>query len=674
MKQKKRGVIIVIFILLLGAGGWYYYRTTKTTQEPIRYITTPVSRGSLVVTVSGSGYTAANSRVDVKPKVSGDLETLLVQSGKPIIKDAVIATINNDAAQKELRDARLKLQNVRLSLKKLKEPPSALALLSAENAIHAAQRELEKLQKPPDQADIVSAQNSFAKAKSDYDALITDQELWYTKAKDTFSKSQEVLEKSRDDALTTVANVFLDLPSIKSGIESIASASPSASAQAYLDSYSDQVSPQTEMDTAIMLKSEMRKSFLEMDDSYAPALSAFNETNRSSSLDRVESLIDKTLQSVKAVSETLKRTKKYFDFVQNNFMDRKITVPTILSTQQSSVQGYIEDINTHLGQLLSTERTVRDNRLALLNAQRDLAQLDTSQPRAKDTARNTIKEKEKNLEKIIQGADEQDIAAAEEKIKEREETLSDLKKGSAALDIESQELSVRQSEIAVQDAQERLGDYTLKSPIAGFVAQVPVTRGESVSPSTILASIVTKKKIAEISLNEIDAARIALGMRATLTFDALPTLSLTGEVIEMDTIGTLEQGVVTYAVKIAFDTENPSVREGMSVTATILVDSRANSLIVPAASVQSEREQDFVQVFISGAPQRRMVRKGISNDTQTEILEGLNENDPVITQTIRADQEKTTNQNQPRSLFQTAPIGGQRGGGGFGGNAGGPRR
>ncbi len=121
MKQKKHGVVIFIFILILGAGGWYYYKTTVAQKEPVRYVTAPVQRGSLVVTVSGSGYTAANSRIDIKPKVSGDMETLYAQSGKAITKDAVIGAINNDTAQKELRDARLKLQNARLSLKKLKE-------------------------------------------------------------------------------------------------------------------------------------------------------------------------------------------------------------------------------------------------------------------------------------------------------------------------------------------------------------------------------------------------------------------------------------------------------------------------------------------------------------------------------------------------------------------------
>ncbi len=338
------------------------------------------------------------------------------------------------------------------------------------------------------------------------------------------------------------------------------------------------------------------------------------------------------------------------------------------------MQGYIEDTNTHLGLLLSAQRTIRDNRIALANAQRDITQMDTNYPRAKDTALDTIAEKERSLEKLKQGPDSKDIKAAEEKIKERQQTLADLKKGPSALDIEVQELSVKQSEIAVQDSQERLGDYILKAPISGIIAQVLVKRGDAVSPSAIIASIVTKKKVAEISLNEIDAAHVSLAMRVTLTFDALPALSLTGEVIEMDTIGTLEQGVVTYAVKIAFDTENPAVREGMSVSADILVDSRPNALIVPTASVQSQGEEDFVQVLVQGVQERRVVKKGISNDTHTEILNGLKENDIVVTQTIRAELQNNTNQNQQRSLFQTGPIGGSRGGGYGGGNAGGVRR
>ena len=99
--------------------------------------------------------------------------------------------------------------------------------------------------------------------------------------------------------------------------------------------------------------------------------------------------------------------------------------------------------------------------------------------------------------------------------------------------------------------------------------------------------LITKQKIAEISLNEVDAAKVKVGQKVTLTFDAIDGLSITGEVSEIDALGTVSQGVVTYGVKIAFDTQDERVKSGMSVSAAIITDVKQNVLLVPNAAVKS---------------------------------------------------------------------------------------
>ena len=69
-------------------------------------------------------------------------------------------------------------------------------------------------------------------------------------------------------------------------------------------------------------------------------------------------------------------------------------------------------------------------------------------------------------------------------------------------------------------------------------------------------------------------AKVALGDEATLTFDALPSLSLAGTVVQIDPVGTVSQGVVSYDVQIGFsqpaDTSSTNqVKPGMSVTETL---------------------------------------------------------------------------------------------------------
>jgi len=158
-----------------------------------------------------------------------------------------------------------------------------------------------------------------------------------------------------------------------------------------------------------------------------------------------------------------------------------------------------------------------------------------------------------------------DLAASEKIVKEKEENLNNLKNGTDPLDIRAQELAVQQRNNSLSDAREKLADYIFKAPFDGIIIQINFVIGNEYAGNSVFTAIATKQKIAEISLNEVDAAKIKIGQKATLTFDAIDNLSISGEVTQIDTLGTVSQGVVTYNVKILFDTQDDRIKPSMSV-------------------------------------------------------------------------------------------------------------
>ncbi|MBU1727887.1 efflux RND transporter periplasmic adaptor subunit [Patescibacteria group bacterium] len=227
------------------------------------------------------------------------------------------------------------------------------------------------------------------------------------------------------------------------------------------------------------------------------------------------------------------------------------------------------------------------------------------------------------------------------------------------LDIQSSELSVQQKINALQDAKEKLADYSVRAPFDGTIATIDVKKNDSVSSGTLVATLITQKQIAEISMNEVDVAKIKTGARATLTFDAIEELTITGEVVEIDSVGAVEQGVVTYNVKISFDTQDERVKPAMSVSASIITEMKQDVLTVPNSAIKSQNNKSYVEVLdyhiepsnngngniglISKTPPKRIaVETGISNDFQTEIISGLEEGDEIITRTILPTTTKTT--------------------------------
>ena len=63
---------------------------------------------------------------------------------------------------------------------------------------------------------------------------------------------------------------------------------------------------------------------------------------------------------------------------------------------------------------------------------------------------------------------------------------------------------------------------------------------------------------------------------------------MSGVVTEIDPIGAISQGVVTYDIKINFDVVDERVKPSMSVSAAIITDTKQNVLVVPNSAVKSK--------------------------------------------------------------------------------------
>jgi len=258
-------------------------------------------------------------------------------------------------------------------------------------------------------------------------------------------------------------------------------------------------------------------------------------------------------------------------------------------------------------------------------------------------------------------------------------SLNDLYKPDA-LTLRAKQLAVTQAGNALQNAKTALSDYYVIAPFDGIMASVTGKLGDNTATSsagTILGTIITKQQIATISLNEVDIAKIQLGQKVTLTFDAVPDLTITGKVAEIDSIGTVSQGVVNYNVKISLDTNNQGVKPGMSVNAAIITNVRQDVLIAPNSAIKNQGGTSYVEMFdtplpaplpgIQGSPSavpptQQVVTIGASDSTSTEIISGLNEGDEIVTRTISPTTAKATT--AAPSLLGN-PGGGNRGGGGI---------
>ena len=95
--------------------------------------------------------------------------------------------------------------------------------------------------------------------------------------------------------------------------------------------------------------------------------------------------------------------------------------------------------------------------------------------------------------------------------------------------------------------------------------------------------------------------------------------------------------------------ENLELREGLTVTVSVIVEERDDVLLVPNTAITTSGRQTYVKVVLpDGTSENRLVTTGISDWQYTEIVEGLDEGDSVV---VPETTTTTTQQNQPGAIF-----------------------
>lgn len=222
----------------------------------------------------------------------------------------------------------------------------------------------------------------------------------------------------------------------------------------------------------------------------------------------------------------------------------------------------------------------------------------------------------------------------------------------AEINLKSAELSLNQAQDSLKSAKENLFDHTIIAPFAGVIAKVPIATGDKVSTVTSAATIITKNMKVTISLNEVDATKISVGNKATLTFDAIEDLVIEGIVYEIDVVGTVSNGVVSYDANISFDAANNPIKAGMTTNVAISTQSITDVLAISSTAISTKDGKNFVLVPIDSTNAKSTtdktalkeveIKTGLSGDELTEITTGLAEGDTYVSGTKTSAASKNT--------------------------------
>jgi len=186
------------------------------------------------------------------------------------------------------------------------------------------------------------------------------------------------------------------------------------------------------------------------------------------------------------------------------------------------------------------------------------------------------------------------------------------------------ETQVKLAEVALEQAEAALAATELRAPFDGTVLEVQVAPGENVggfTPLVLLADLTALEIQAEI--DEIDVAEVAAGQKVEIRLDAFPGQLLESRVARVAPAASRERGATTYLATVPLPETDLALRVGMGANLKITTVEKTGVLLVPNRAVQTVGRKKIVKVFQGGALQEVEVVTGLSNESETEIVEGL---------------------------------------------------
>ena len=178
----------------------------------------------------------------------------------------------------------------------------------------------------------------------------------------------------------------------------------------------------------------------------------------------------------------------------------------------------------------------------------------------------------------------------------------------------------------------------LTAPFAGVVAEVNGEIGEFVTPSPVGIPTPPAVDLMDISclfvsapIDEVDAPRIRVGMKANISLDALSGEVFAGTVKRIAPyVLEVEKQARTVDVEVDFvcpaDCEN--MLPGYSADIEVVLDEKQDVLRVPTEAIL---EGNQVLLFkADGLLEQRAITTGLSNWEWTQVTDGLSEGDEVV--------------------------------------------
>jgi multidrug efflux pump subunit AcrA (membrane-fusion protein) len=133
-----------------------------------------------------------------------------------------------------------------------------------------------------------------------------------------------------------------------------------------------------------------------------------------------------------------------------------------------------------------------------------------------------------------------------------------------------------------------------------------------------------------VYINEIYVPKVKVGQKVSVTFDSMKDKVFSGKVTSIDSVGTVDGGVVTFETKIEIADLPTDIKPNMTAIATIELIRKENAYSLPSSAIIYRNGKTYVQKLDSADGELTAVELGEKGFAKVEIVSGLENGTQVL--------------------------------------------
>lgn len=189
--------------------------------------------------------------------------------------------------------------------------------------------------------------------------------------------------------------------------------------------------------------------------------------------------------------------------------------------------------------------------------------------------------------------------------------------------------SYQTARISLSQANDQLENATITAPIQGVVGFMAAQKGQMVSPSSPLASVLDLSKMeASFGLSEGQINQVKVGSKLAVSIPSASDQPFSGTITEASPQADPQSRLFNVTVEI--DNQKEMIKSGMSATISLIKEEVTGALLVKEDAIRHTQTQDIVFILEGDTVRQESVQVLLSDGQMTAVEGDISKDDQVV--------------------------------------------